>query len=128
MGNNPLHFVHIIHHADAPLSRPDALTIPPMMHDDNKSTTPIVRPSGRTVGGDREAELYKTRTDALTAGHPNPWPVSLARSNLSQCSYDEDWGAPPLPGAYYNDDDIALSYSLKLEYLDNPTEPYTEPQ
>jgi Chromo (CHRromatin Organisation MOdifier) domain len=52
LGNDPLHFVRIIHHADTPLSRPDALVIPPTMHDDDESTTPVVRTSGRTVGGD----------------------------------------------------------------------------
>jgi hypothetical protein len=35
--------------------------------------------------------------------------------------------APP-PGAYHDNNDITSSYSLKLEYLDNPTEPYVEPQ
>jgi hypothetical protein len=37
-------------------------------------------------------------------------------------------GWRPHQGAYYNNDDIASSYSLELEYLDDPTEPYTEPQ
>jgi hypothetical protein len=34
----------------------------------------------------------------------------------------------PPPGAYYNNNNIASSYSLKLEYLNNPTELLTEPQ
>jgi hypothetical protein len=97
------------------------------MHDDDKTTTPTVHTSGRTAGGDREVEPYEEGADTLAARHPDPQPISLARSNLSRCSHDEDWGAPPLPGAYYNNDDIALSYSLELEYLNDPTEPYTEP-
>jgi hypothetical protein len=107
---------------------PNTLTIPPTAHDNDKSAMPIVRTSGRATGGDRTVEPHKAGTDTLTTRHPNPQPVSLARSNLLRCSNDEDWGAPPLPGAYYNDDDIALSYSLELEYLNNPMEPYTEPQ
>jgi Zinc knuckle len=99
-----------------------------MTHDDDESTTPVVHTGDRTVGGDREVEPHEAGTDTLTARHPDPWPILLARSNLLQRSHDEDWGAPPPPGAYYNDNDIALSYSLELEYLDNPTEPYTEPQ
>jgi Chromo (CHRromatin Organisation MOdifier) domain len=128
LGNDPPHFVHVIHHTDAPLRRPNALTIPPMTHDDDESTTPIVRTSGGTEGGDRKVEPHEAGTDTLAPGHPDPWPVSPARSNVSQCSHDADWGAPPPPGAYYNDDDIASSYSLKLEYLDDPTEPLTESQ
>jgi Chromo (CHRromatin Organisation MOdifier) domain len=126
-GNNPLHFVHVVH-ADAPLSRPDALTIPTATHDDDKSTTPVVRSGGGTAGGDRKVKPHEAGTDTLTTRHPDPQPISLARSNLSQCGDDEDWGAPPPPGAYYNDDDIASSYSLELEYLDDPTEPLTESQ
>jgi hypothetical protein len=128
LGNNPPHFIRIIHHADACFSRPNALTIPPMMHDNDESTTPVVCPSGRAEGGNREVKLHEVGTDTLTTRHPNPQPISPARSNLLQRSHDEDWGAPPPPGAYYNDDNIASSYSLELEYLDDPTEPYTEPQ
>jgi hypothetical protein len=98
------------------------------MHDDNKSTTPVVRTGGGTAGGDRKVELHEAGTDTLTTGHPDPQPILPARSNLSRRSHDEDWGAPPPPGAYYNDNDITSSYSLELEYLDDPTEPYTEPQ
>jgi Chromo (CHRromatin Organisation MOdifier) domain len=127
-GNDPPHFVHVIHHADAPLSRPNALTIPPTTHDDNESTTPVVHTSGGAEGGDRKVELHEAGADTLAPGHPNPQPISPARSNVSRRSHDEDWGAPPLPRAYYNDNDIASSYSLKLEYLDNPTEPLTESQ
>jgi Chromo (CHRromatin Organisation MOdifier) domain len=127
MGNDPPHFVCVVH-ADAPLSGPNALTIPPTTYDDNKSTTPIVHTGGRTAGGNREVEPHEAGANTLTTGHPNPWPVLPARSNVSRRSHDEDWGAPPLPRAYYNDDDIASSYSLELEYLDNPTKPYTEPQ
>jgi Integrase zinc binding domain/Chromo (CHRromatin Organisation MOdifier) domain len=127
-GNNPPHFVHIVHHADVSLSWPDALAIPPTTHDDNESTTPVVHTGGRTAGGDRKVELHEAGTDTLTAGHPDPRPILPARSNLSQHSHNEDWGALPPPGAYYNNDNIASSYSLELEYLDNPTEPYTEPQ
>jgi hypothetical protein len=102
--------------------------IPPAMHDDDKSTMPVVHTSGGAKGGDRKVELHEAGADTLTTGHPNPWPISPARSNISRRSHDEDWGAPPPPGAYYNDDDIASSYSLKLEYLDDPTEPLTESQ
>jgi hypothetical protein len=80
------------------------------------------------VGGDREVEPHEVGIDTLTTGHPDPQPISPARSNLSQCSHDEDWGALPPPGAYYNNNDITSFYSLELEYLDDPTEPYTEPQ
>jgi hypothetical protein len=128
LGNDPPHFVHIVHHADAPLSQPNALTIPPLMHDNDESTTPIVHSSGGAASGDRETEPYEMGADTLTTRHPDPWPVSLARSNLLQCSHDEDWGALPPPGAYYNNNNITSSYSLELEYLDDPTEPYTEPQ
>jgi hypothetical protein len=125
--NDPLHFVRVVH-ADAPLSGPDALTIPPTTYDDDKSTMPVVRAGGRTAGGNREVETHEAGANTLTTGHPDPRPVSPARSNISRCSHDEDWGEPPPPGAYYNDDNITSSYSLELEYLDNPTEPYTEPQ
>jgi Chromo (CHRromatin Organisation MOdifier) domain len=128
LGNDPLHFIHVVHHADACLSQPNALTIPPTMHDDNESTMPVVRTSGRAEGGDRQVEPHEVGTDTLTTGHPDPRPVSPARSNLSRRGHDEDWEAPPPPGAYYNNNNIASSYSLKLEYLDDPTEPYTEPQ
>jgi Chromo (CHRromatin Organisation MOdifier) domain len=127
-GNDPPHFVCVVHHADTPLSGPDALTIPPTMYDNDELTTPIVRTGGGTEGGDRKVKPHEAGTDTLTTRHPDPWPISLARSNLSQHSHDEDWGALPPPGAYYNDNDIALSYSLELEYLNDPTEPYTEPQ
>jgi hypothetical protein len=127
-GNDPLHFVRVIHHANASISGPDALTIPPTTHDDNKSTMPVVCTGSGAVGGDRTAEPHEVRVETLAPGHPDPWPISLARSNLSQRSHDEDWGAPPPPSAYYNDDNITSSYSLELEYLDNPTEPLTESQ
>jgi hypothetical protein len=128
LGNDPLHFIHIVSHTDAPLSRPDALTIPPVMHDNDESTMPVVRASGGAASRDREAEPYEAGADTLTTRHPDPRPVSPARSNLSRCSHDEDWGVPPPPGAYYDDNDIASSYSLELEYLNDPTEPYIEPQ
>jgi hypothetical protein len=89
---------------------------------------PIVRTSGRAEGGDRKVEPHEVGTDTLAPGHPNPQPVSPARSNISRRSHDEDWGALPPPRAYYNNDDIASSYSLELEYLDDPTEPLTEAQ
>jgi hypothetical protein len=127
-GNDPPHFVCVVHHANAHLHGPDALTIPPMTHDDDKSTTPVVRTGGGAAGGDRAVEPHEAGVDTLTTRHPDPWPISLARSNISRRSHNEDWGAPPPPGAYYNDDNIASSYSLELEYLDNPTEPLTEPQ
>jgi hypothetical protein len=73
-------------------------------------------------------EPHEAGADTLAARHADPQPILPAQSNLSQHSHDEDWGAPPPPGAYYNDNDIALSYSLELEYLDDPTKPYTEPQ
>jgi hypothetical protein len=128
LGNDPPHFICIIHHADSPLSWPNTLAIPPVTHDNDKSATPTVCTSGGATGGNRKVEPHEAGADTLAARHPDPQPVSPARSNLSQRSHDEDWGAPPPPGAYYNDDDIASSYSLKLEYLDDPTEPYTEPQ
>jgi hypothetical protein len=80
------------------------------------------------MGGDRVTEPHEGRANSLTTRHPDPWPILLAQSNLSQRSHDKDWGAVPPPGAYYNDNNIASSYSLELEYLDDPTEPYTEPQ
>jgi Chromo (CHRromatin Organisation MOdifier) domain len=126
-GNDPPHFVRVVH-ADASISRPDTLTIPPATHDDNKSTTPVVCTSGGTAGGDRTTEPHEARTDTLAPRHPNPQPVSLARSHVLQCSHDEDQGALPPPRAYYNNDNIASSYSLELEYLDDPTEPLTESQ
>jgi hypothetical protein len=126
-GNDPSHFVHIVH-ANAPLSRPDTLMIPTVMHDDDKSTTPVVHSGGRTAGGDRKVEPHEVGTDTLTTRHPDPQPISPARSNLSRRGDDEDWGAPPPPGAYYNNNDIASSYSLELEYLNDPTEPLTESQ
>jgi hypothetical protein len=126
-GNDPLHYVHVIH-ADADLSRPDALMIPPPAHDDDESTTPIVRTSGGAEGGNRKVEPHEVGTDTLAPRYPDPQPISPARSNVSRCSHDEDWGALPLPGAYYNDDDITSSYSLELEYLNDPTEPLTESQ
>jgi hypothetical protein len=128
LGNNPPHFVHVISNGNTPLSWTNALAIPAASNDDDKSTMPTVHTSGGTTGGDRATELHEGRVDTLAARHPNPQPVSPARSNLSRCSHDEDWGAPPPPRAYYNNDDITSSYSLKLEYLNDPTEPYTEPQ
>jgi hypothetical protein len=126
-GNDPPHFICVVH-ANTRLSRPDALAIPPTMHDDDESTTPVVRTSGGAEGGNRMVESHEAGADTLTPGHPDPQPISPARSNVSRHSHDEDWGAPPPPGAYYNDDNIASSYSLKLEYLDDPTEPLPEPQ
>jgi hypothetical protein len=127
-GNDPPHFVRVVTSTDAPLSRPDTLALPPAVHDNDKSAMPTVRTSGRAMGGNREVELHEAGADTLAARDTEPRPVSLARSHLSRCSHDEDWGAPPPPGAYYNDDDITSSYSLELEYLDDPTEPLTESQ
>jgi hypothetical protein len=126
-GMDPPNFVRVIR-ADAHLSRPDTLTIPPETNDDDESTMPIVRTSGGVAGGDRAPEPDAARADTLAPRHPDPRPISPTRSNLSRRGHDEDWGSPPPPGAYYADDDIASSYSLKLEYLDDPTEPLTEPQ
>jgi Chromo (CHRromatin Organisation MOdifier) domain len=81
-GNNPPHFIRVVH-ADAGLSRPDALTIPPPTHDDDESTTPVVRTSGGAMGGNRKVEPHEAGTDTLAPGHPDPWPVSPARSNVS---------------------------------------------
>jgi Chromo (CHRromatin Organisation MOdifier) domain len=83
LGKDPPHFICIIRHANAPLSWPDTLMIPPATHDDNESTMPIVRASGRTEGGDRKVEPHEAGTDTLTTRHPDPWPISPARSNLS---------------------------------------------
>jgi hypothetical protein len=74
-GNDPPHFVCIVH-ADTSLGRPDALMIPPTTHDDDESTTPIVRTSGRAEGGDRTAKPHEAGTDTLTPRHPDPRPVS----------------------------------------------------
>jgi hypothetical protein len=126
-GMDPLNFVRVVR-ADAHVSRPDTLTIPPATNDDDESTTPIVRTSGGAAGGDRTPEPDAARTDTLDPRHPDPWPVSPARGNVSQRGHDEDWGTSPPPGAYYDDADIALSYSLELEYLNDPTEPLTEAQ
>jgi hypothetical protein len=127
MGNDPLHFVRVISSGDTPLSWTNTLVIPTAAHDNDKSTMPTVCTGGGATGGDREVEPYEGGADALSTRHPTPQPVSPAQSNRSQHSYDEDWGAVPPPGAYHNNDNIMLSYSLKLEYLDDPTKPYTEP-
>jgi Chromo (CHRromatin Organisation MOdifier) domain len=81
-GNDPPHFVCVVH-ADAYLSRPDALTIPPVTHDDDESTTPVVRTSGGVEGGDRTIEPHEVGADTLAPRHPDPRPVLLARSNVS---------------------------------------------
>jgi hypothetical protein len=125
---DPPNFVCVVHCANTHLSQPDALTIPPTMNDDDESTTPVVCTSGGAMGGDRATESDAARADTLAPRHPDPRPVSPARSNVSRCGHDEDWGSPPPPGAYYNDDDIASAYSLELEYLNDPTEPLTESQ
>jgi hypothetical protein len=125
---DPPNFVCVVRGTDTNLSWPDTITIPPTMNDDNESTTPIVRTSGGAEGGDRVPKPDAARTDTLAPRHPDPRPVSPARSNVLQRGYDEDWGSLPPPGAYYNDNDIASSYSLELEYLDDPTEPLTESQ
>jgi hypothetical protein len=98
------------------------------MHDDDESATPVVRTSGGAEGGNRVVEPHEGGADTLAPGHSDPQPVLPARSNVSRRSHDMDWGVPPPPGAYYNDDDIASTYSLELEYLDDPTEPLTESQ
>jgi Chromo (CHRromatin Organisation MOdifier) domain len=82
-GMDPPNFVRVVHHADTNLSRPDALTIPPATNDDDKSTTPIVRTSSGAAGGDRAPEPDEARTDTLAPRHPDPRPVSPARSNVS---------------------------------------------
>jgi hypothetical protein len=82
LGNDPPHFVHIIH-ADAPLHGPNALMIPPTTYDNDESAMPIVCASGRTEGGDRMIEPHAVGADTLTTGHPDPRPISPARSNLS---------------------------------------------
>jgi hypothetical protein len=125
---DPPNFIHVVHRTDTNISRPDTLAIPPPTNDDDESTTPVVRTSGGAAGGDRAPEPDAARADTLAPRHPDPWPVSPARSHVSRRSHDEDWGSLPLPGAYYNDDDIASAYSLELEYLDDPTEPLTESQ
>jgi hypothetical protein len=81
-GNDPPHFICVVH-ADAGLSRPDALTIPPPTHDDDESAMPIVRTSGGAEGGNRKVEPHEAGTDTLAPGHPDTRPVSLARSNVS---------------------------------------------
>jgi hypothetical protein len=70
-GNDPLHFIRIIY-ANTSLSGPNALTIPPVMHDDDESTTPVVCTSGGTEGGDRKVEPHEVGADTLTTGHPDP--------------------------------------------------------
>jgi hypothetical protein len=81
-GNDPPHFVHIVH-ADPTLSQPKTLAIPATTYDNDESTTPVVRPSGGTTGGDRAVEPHAEGADTLTTRHPDPQPVSLAQSNLS---------------------------------------------
>jgi hypothetical protein len=126
MGMDPPNFVCVVCSTDTHLSRPNTLAIPPATHDNDESTTPVVCTSGGAAGGDRTTEPDEARADTLTPRHPAPRPISPARSNLSQRSHDEDWGAPPPPGAYYDNNNVTLSYSLELEYLDDPTEPLTE--
>jgi hypothetical protein len=72
-GNDPPHFVHVVH-ADAPLSRPNTLTIPTVPHDDDKSTTPVVRSSGGTAGGDREVEPHEAELTPSPPDTPIPGP------------------------------------------------------
>jgi Zinc knuckle len=128
MGMDPPNFVRVVRCANTHLSQPNTLTIPPTTNDNDESTTPVVRTSGGAAGGDRTPEPDAMGADTLAPRHPDPRPVSPARGNISRCSHDEDWGSPPPPGAYYNDNDIASTYSLELEYLDDPTEPLTESQ
>jgi hypothetical protein len=128
LGNDPPHFICIISYGNTPLSQTNTLAIPTQVHNDDKSAMPTVHTSGRAAGGDQEAEPHEGRADTLTVRNPEPWPISLARNHVLQCSHDEDWGAAPPPGAYYDNNDITSAYSLKLEYLDNPTEPLTESQ
>jgi Chromo (CHRromatin Organisation MOdifier) domain len=125
-GMDPPNFVRIVRSANTHLSRPNTLMIPATTNDDDESATPVVRPGSGATGGNRTIEPDVARTDTLAPRHPDPWPVSPARGHVSRRSHDEDWGSPPPPGAY--DDDIASSYSLELEYLDDPTEPLTESQ
>jgi Chromo (CHRromatin Organisation MOdifier) domain len=82
-GNDPPHFICVVTRADTALSWPDTLAVPTVTHNDNKSTMPTIRTSGGATGGDREVEQYEVGTDTLTARHPDPRPVSLARSHLS---------------------------------------------
>jgi hypothetical protein len=82
-GMDPPHFIRVVHRTDANLGRPDALTISPTTHDDDESTTPVVRTSGRVEGGDRKVEPHEAGADTLAPRHPDPWPVSLVRSNIS---------------------------------------------
>jgi hypothetical protein len=80
LGNDPLHFIHVVSNGNTPLSRTNTLVIPVTAHDDDESTTPTVHTSGGAMGGDRAVKLHEDRTDTLTARHPNPWPISPARS------------------------------------------------
>jgi Chromo (CHRromatin Organisation MOdifier) domain len=89
MGMDPPNFVRVIR-TDAHLSRPDTLTIPLAADDDDESTTPVVRASGRVARGDRTVELDAAGTDTLTPRHPDPQPVSPARSHVSRRGHDED--------------------------------------
>jgi hypothetical protein len=82
-GNNPPFFIRVVCPTDTDLGRPDALTIPPTTHDDDESTTPIVRTSGGAEGGNRATEPHEEGADTLAPRHPDPQPISPARSNVS---------------------------------------------
>jgi hypothetical protein len=52
LGNDPPHFVCVVHSTNTQHDWADTLVIPTAPHDDDKSTTPTVCTSGRVVGGD----------------------------------------------------------------------------
>jgi hypothetical protein len=86
-GMDPPNFVRVVC-TNAHFSWPDTLTIPPAVDDDDESTTPIVRASGGAAGGDRAIEPDAARADTLAPRHPDPRPISPARSNVSQRGHD----------------------------------------
>jgi hypothetical protein len=118
-GNDPPHFVCVVH-ADAHLSRPDALAISPTMYDDDESTMPVVCTSGGVEGRNRTVEPHEAGADTLAPGHPDPRPVSPARSNVSRRSHDEDWGAPPPPEAYYNNCHTFFPFTVPYDTRTGP--------
>jgi hypothetical protein len=52
LGNDPPHFIHIVHSTNTQHNQADTLAIPAMPHDNDESTTPTVHTSGGVVGGD----------------------------------------------------------------------------
>jgi hypothetical protein len=77
-GNDPPHFVRIIH-ANTPLGRPDTLAIPPMMYDDDESAMPIVHASGRE-------RLNRMRQELTPSPPDTPIPSPSRRPEVTYCN------------------------------------------